>query len=317
VYVEKLTEELIDKAWSHIQEVEELGGMVKAIERGIPKMRIEQAAAEKQARIDSGKERIVGVNVFRTEEEQALDILKVDNLEVLKTQQEKLKRLKANRDETRVTAALGQLVNAAGNEDMNILGAAIEAARSRATLGEISDALEEIFGRYKAEPKSISGVYLRESQMEESFQKAQKKADAFATRVGRRPRILVAKLGQDGHDRGARVIATGFADLGFDVDIGPLFQVPAEAAMQAAENDVHILGISSLAGSHLTLVPETIAELKKLGRPNILVVVGGIVPEQDQQELFDQGVAAIFGPGTQIAEAALELLEKLEGRAVI
>ncbi|RLD17835.1 MAG: methylmalonyl-CoA mutase, partial [Bacteroidetes bacterium] len=316
-YVESLTRELVDKAWEHIQEVEELGGMVKAIERGIPKMRIEQAAAKKQARIDSGKERIVGVNIFRTDEEQALEILKVDNLEVLQTQQDKLKRIKASRDENELNHALQIVEEAAGDDSLNILSAAIDAARCRATLGEISDALEKEFGRYHAEPKSITGVYLRESQMEESFQKAQQKADAFAIRVGRRPRILVAKLGQDGHDRGARVIATGFADLGFDVDIGPLFQVPAEAAMQAAENDVHILGISSLAGSHLTLVPETIEELKKLGRGNILVVVGGIVPEQDHQELYDKGVAAIFGPGTQIAKAALDLLEKLEKRAVI
>jgi methylmalonyl-CoA mutase len=316
-YVESLTQQLVDKAWVHIQEVEELGGMVKAIESGIPKMRIEQAAAEKQARIDSGKERIVGVNIFQTDEDQPLEILKVDNLEVLQTQKDKLKHLKANRDDHKLTLALSKVVTAAEGDSLNILAAAIEAARCRATLGEISDALEKVFGRYRAEPKSITGVYLRESQMEESFQKAQKKADAFARRVGRRPRILVAKLGQDGHDRGARVIATGFADLGFDVDIGPLFQVPAEAAMQASENDVHILGISSLAGSHLTLVPETIAELRNLGRLDILVVVGGIVPDQDHQELYDLGVAAVFGPGTQIANAALDLLEKLEKRAMI
>ena len=312
-YVESLTTQLVDQAWNHLQEIEELGGMASAIAKGVPKMRIEQAAAEKQARIDSGREKIIGVNIFRVEDEKEIEILKVDNEEVLRTQVEKIAAVKAGRDEDLVAAALDKLTAAASDEAQNILAAAIEAARCRATLGEISDALEKKFGRYRAEPKSISGVYLRESQMEDAFKQAREATDAFAARVGRRPRILIAKLGQDGHDRGARVIATSFADIGFDVDIGPLFQIPAEAAMQAVENDVHIVGISSLAGGHLTLVPQTIAELKKLGREDILVVVGGIVPEQDHDELYAAGVAAIFGPGTVIAKAAIELMGKLEG----
>jgi methylmalonyl-CoA mutase len=311
-YVERLTEDLVQKAWEHIREVEELGGMAKAIAEGVPKMRIEQAAAIKQARIDSGKEKIVGVNVFRHEEEEDIEILKVDNREVLQKQTQRLKEVRSARNEENVMAALKTLEVAAADPEINILEAAVAAARARATLGEISDALEVRFGRYQAKTKTISGVYLRESRMEESVQKALELTDKFATRVGRRPRILVAKLGQDGHDRGAKVIATSFADLGFDVDIGPLFQVPEEAARQAAENDVHILGISSLAGGHNTLVPQAIEELRKLGREDILVVVGGIVPEQDHQELYDAGVAAIFGPGTAIADAAIELLGKLE-----
>ena len=310
-YIERLTQELVDKAWSHISEVEELGGMAAAIEQGIPKMRIESAAAEKQARIDSGKERIVGINVFKLKEEDPIDILKVDNEQVLQSQISRLETVKTHRNNLEVDAALQGLRDAAGDDGGNILAAAITAARARATLGEISDALEEQFGRYTASPKSISGVYLRENKMEESFQTARDGVEKFALRVGRRPRIMVAKLGQDGHDRGARVIATSFADLGFDVDIGPLFQVPQEAATQAVENDVHILGVSSLAGGHLTLVPETIDALQKLGRGEILVVVGGIIPEQDHEALYGAGVAAIFGPGTVIANAALTLLEKL------
>ena len=316
VYVEQLTADLVNKAWEHIQEVEELGGMAEAISKGIPKMRIEQAAATKQARIDSGKEKIVGVNVFRHDEEESIDILKVDNREVLRKQSARIEEVKSSRDKEAVEKALQRLEEAASSGTLNILEMAVDAARKRATLGEISDALEKKFGRYQAEPKTISGVYLRESRMEESVQEALKLTDAFEKRVGRRPRILVAKLGQDGHDRGAKVIATSFADLGFDVDIGPLFQVPEEAARQAAENDVHILGISSLAGGHSALVPQTIEELKKLGREDILVVVGGIVPEQDHEELYKAGVAAIFGPGTVIAKAAIELIGKLKDVSV-
>lgn len=311
VYVENLTHDLITKAWSHIIEVEEMGGMAKAMETGLPKMRIEEAAARRQARIDSGKDKIVGVNIFSPEDEHALSLLVVDNEAVTKSQLARLSKVKASRDETKVKSALANITEIAKSGTGNLLEAAINAARTRATLGEISDAMEVIFGRYTASPSLISGVYARELNMDDLFQKSRAAADEFAVRFGRRPRIMVAKLGQDGHDRGAKVIATSFADLGWDVDIGPLFQTPMEAARQATENDVHILGVSSLAAGHNTLVPGTIAALRELGRPDIAVVVGGIIPEQDHAALLDLGVAAIFGPGTVISAAALSLLEYL------
>jgi methylmalonyl-CoA mutase len=310
-YVEYLTNELVHKAWAHIQEVQELGGMAKAIETGVPKMRIEEAAARKQARIDSGKDQIIGVNVFQLEKEDPLDILEVDNKAVRLSQIKRLDEIKATRDTKAVEIALAKITDAAKEGTGNLLSLAIEAARLRATLGEISDAMEVAFGRYKANTKSISGVYSKEIAMDENFKKAQDLADKFAALEGRRPRIMVAKLGQDGHDRGAKVIATSFADLGFDVDIGPLFQTPKEAAKQAAENDVHILGVSSLAGGHKTLVPEIISELEALGRPDILVVAGGVIPAQDYDYLYDAGVAGVFGPGTVIAKAASAILNIL------
>lgn len=310
-YVEYLTNELVHKAWAHIQEVQELGGMAKAIETGVPKMRIEEAAARKQARIDSGKDQIIGVNVFQLEKEDPLDILEVDNKAVRLSQIKRLDEIKATRDAGAVEAALAKITHAAKEGTGNLLTLAVEAARVRATLGEISDAMEISFGRYKANTKSISGVYSKEIAMDENFKKAQDLADKFAVLEGRRPRIMVAKLGQDGHDRGAKVIATSFADLGFDVDIGPLFQTPKEAAKQAAENDVHILGVSSLAGGHKTLVPEIIKELESLGRPDILVVAGGVIPAQDYDYLYEAGVAGVFGPGTVIATAASAILDIL------
>lgn len=310
-YVEYLTNELVHKAWAHIQEVQELGGMAKAIETGVPKMRIEEAAARKQARIDSGKDQIIGVNVFQLEKEAPLDILEVDNKAVRLSQIKRLDEIKATRDAAEVEKALAKITDAAKEGTGNLLTLAVEAARVRATLGEISDAMEVAFGRYKANTKSISGVYSKEIAMDENFKKAQDLADKFAVLEGRRPRIMVAKLGQDGHDRGAKVIATSFADLGFDVDIGPLFQTPKEAAKQAAENDVHILGVSSLAGGHKTLVPEIIAELEALDRPDILVVAGGVIPAQDYDYLYDAGVAGVFGPGTVIAKAASAILDIL------
>jgi methylmalonyl-CoA mutase len=286
--------------------------MAQAIEQGIPKMRIEEAAAIKQARIDSGEEKIVGVNVFQNKYDQTvLNTLNVDNETVRENQIKRLQTVKASRDAKAIEKALDDLRSIAAGSEGNLLEASIRAASARATLGEISDAMESAFGRYVAHPRTISGVYLRASGMQESVIKARELSNTFLKKAGRRPRILVAKLGQDGHDRGARVIASSFADLGFDVDLGPLFQTPAEAAMQAAENDVHFLGISSLAGGHNTLVPEAIEALEKLGRADIRVVVGGIVPEQDHQKLFDKGVKAIFGPGTVISKAAIELLEEL------
>jgi methylmalonyl-CoA mutase len=307
-YVEYLTAQLVEKARELMDEVEKMGGMAKAIEQGLPKLRIEEAAARKQARIDSGLDQIVGVNVFRLAEEAVLETREVDNTAVRDAQIDRLKKIRASRDENAVQLALKNLENAARNPAENILESAIIAARLRATLGEISDALERVFGRYTATTRSVSGVYANELRMNDDFQKAQKMADNFAEMDGRRPRILVAKLGQDGHDRGAKVIATSFADLGFDVDIGPLFQTPAEAARQAAENDVHILGISSLAAGHKTLVPEAIEELKKLGRGDILVVCGGVIPAKDYDFLKEKGVAAVFGPGTVVAKAAQTLL---------
>ncbi|MBC7524024.1 MAG: methylmalonyl-CoA mutase [Flavobacterium sp.] len=317
-YVESLTQEIAAKAWTLIEEVEELGGMTKAIEEGIPKLRIEEAATRKQARIDSSQDIIVGVNQFRLEKEDPLHILDVDNQMVRKQQVEQLQHIKSIRDNLAVKTSLEKLTECAkekmmdaSKSDKNLLEIAVEAARNRATLGEISDALELVFGRYKAQIKSFSGVYSKEIKDDKSFEKAKQLADEFAKTEGRRPRIMIAKMGQDGHDRGAKVVATGYADVGFDVDIGPLFQTPAEAAKQAVENDVHILGISSLAAGHKTLVPQVIDELKKYGRKDIMVIVGGVIPAQDYQFLFDAGAVAVFGPGTKISEAAISILEVL------
>ena len=311
-YVEKLTDEIAQKAWTLIEEVESYGGMTKAIEAGIPKMRIEEAAAQKQARIDSGQDGIVGVNIFQTDDTKEIDILDIDNAEVRENQITRLKNIKEKRDKNAVEDILNQLTDAAKYGDKNLLALSIEAARRRATLGEISLALEKVFGRYKATIRSIAGVYSAEIKMNEDFQTARRLADEFAKNEGRRPRILVAKIGQDGHDRGAKIIATAFADIGFDVDIGPLFQTPKEAAMQAAENDVHIIGVSSLAAGHKTLIPQLIDELKKIKRDDILVVCGGVIPKQDYDFLYNVGVSAIFGPGTIIAKAAIEILQKLD-----
>ena len=310
-YVESLTNEIAQNAWKLIEEVEELGGMTKAIEAGIPKLRIEEAAARKQARIDSSQDIIVGVNKYRLEKEDPLHILDVDNQMVRKQQLEQLDKIKATRDTEKVKASLAKLTDCAKNQNDNLLSLAVEAARNRATLGEISEALETVYGRYKAQIRSFSGVYSKEIKNDESFEKAKQLADAFAKKEGRRPRIMIAKMGQDGHDRGAKVVATGYADVGFDVDIGPLFQTPAEAAKQAVENDVHILGVSSLAAGHKTLVPQVIEELKKYGRQDIMVIVGGVIPAQDYQFLFDAGAVAVFGPGTKISEAAIKILEVL------
>ncbi|MFB9095879.1 MULTISPECIES: methylmalonyl-CoA mutase [Flavobacterium] len=310
-YVESLTAEIAEKAWALMEEVESLGGMTKAIEAGIPKLRIEEAAARKQARIDSGQDIIVGVNKYRLEKEDPLHILDVDNEMVRKQQLELLAKIKAERNTEKVKTALAKLTECAKTGEGNLLSLAVEAARERATLGEISDALEEVFGRYKAQIRSFSGVYSKEIKNDASFEKAKQLADAFAKKDGRRPRIMIAKMGQDGHDRGAKVVATGYADVGFDVDIGPLFQTPVEAAKQAVENDVHILGVSSLAAGHKTLVPQVIAELKKYGREDIMVIVGGVIPAQDYQYLFDCGAVAVFGPGTKISEAAITILEVL------
>lgn len=310
-YVESLTNEIAQKAWKLIEEVEELGGMTKAIETGVPKLRIEEAAARKQARIDSNQDSIIGVNKYRLEKEDPLQILDVDNQMVRKQQLEQLDRIKATRDTEKVKNSLNKLTLCAQNGKGNLLELAVEAARNRATLGEISDALEMVFGRYKAQIKSFSGVYSKEIKDDKSFEEAKQLANEFAKKEGRRPRIMIAKMGQDGHDRGAKVVATGYADLGFDVDIGPLFQTPAEAAKQAVENDVHILGVSSLAAGHKTLVPQVIAELKKYGREDIMVIVGGVIPAQDYQFLFDTGAVAIFGPGTKISEAATSILNIL------
>ena len=310
-YVESLTNEIAEKAWQLIQEVEALGGMTKAIEAGIPKLRIEEAAARKQARIDSGQDIIVGVNQYRLEKEDPLQILDVDNQMVRKQQLAQLEKIKANRDSEKVKSSLEKLIHCAKTNEGNLLEIAVEAAQNRATLGEISDALETVFGRYKAQIKSFSGVYSKEIKDDKSFEKAKQLADAFAKQDGRRPRIMIAKMGQDGHDRGAKVVATGYADVGFDVDIGPLFQTPEEAAKQAVENEVHVLGVSSLAAGHKTLVPQVIEELKKYGREDIMVVVGGVIPVQDYQFLFDAGAVAVFGPGTKISEAAISILEIL------
>jgi methylmalonyl-CoA mutase len=312
-YVEALTGALMEKAWAHIQEVEHIGGMTKAINEGLPKMRIEEAAARRQAQIDSGREVIVGVNKYRLEKEEPMDILDVDNAAVRDAQIAQLKKIKAERDNTAVQRSLEALSTAAGGSG-NLLGLAVEAAKLRATLGEISDSLEEVWGRHKAQIRSITGVYGGEFGEAKEVMRVRKMTDNFATNEGRRPRILVAKMGQDGHDRGAKVVATAYADLGFDVDIGPLFQTPEETAKQAVENDVHIVGVSSLAAGHKTLVPQLIAELKKLGREDIMVIVGGVIPAQDYDFLIQAGAAAIFGPGTVIPDAAEKMMIELKKR---
>jgi len=311
-YVERLTRQLAERAWAHIQEVEELGGMTKAIEEGLPKLRIEEAAARTQARIDSGKQPIIGMNRFVPEDADEIPILKVDNREVREAQLARLKELKSSRDQKAVDAALAALTKCAETGEGNLLERGIEAARAKATVGEMSLALEKVYGRYEATIRSVQGVYESEAGDDAATQKARERAEAFQESQGRRPRILVAKMGQDGHDRGQKVIATAFADLGFDVDVGPLFQTPAETARQAVENDVHVVGVSSLAAGHLTLVPQLREALEEAGRGDILVVCGGVIPPQDHEELLEAGAAAIFGPGTVIGEAAVELLDKLE-----
>mgnify|MGYP001774841213 FL=1 len=310
-YVEALTNEIAHKAWEHIQEIEKLGGMAKAIETGIPKMRIEEAAARTQARIDSGKQTIVGVNKYRLEKEAPIDILEIDNTEVRKEQIERLEYLKAHRDEAAVQKALDDITECVKTGKGNLLDLAVKAAAVRASLGEISDACEKVVGRYKAVIKTISGVYSSETKNDPYFEKAKQMTAEFAKKEGRQPRIMIAKMGQDGHDRGAKVVATGYADCGFDVDMGPLFQTPAEAARQAVENDVHVLGVSSLAAGHKTLIPQVIEELKKLGREDIIIIAGGVIPVQDYDFLYKAGVAAIFGPGSSITKAACEIMEIL------
>ncbi len=312
-YVESLTKEIAEKAWALIEEVQELGGMANAIETGVPKMRIEEAAARKQARIDSHKDTIVGVNKYRLDKEDPLDILDIDNTAVRESQIKRLAILRKNRNEAEVQEALKALTTSAKTGDGNLLELAVDAATKRASLGEISDALEVEYGRYNATIRSISGIYSSEAKNDKMFEEAKILADKFAETEGRRPRIMIAKMGQDGHDRGAKVIATGYADIGFDVDIGPLFQTPAEAAKQAVENDVHILGVSSLAAGHKTLVPQVIAELKKLGREDIMVIVGGVIPHQDYNFLYDAGAAAVFGPGTVVSECGIQMLKILLG----
>jgi len=315
-YVEALTQELMEKAWAHIQEVESLGGMTKAINEGLPKMRIEEASARRQAQIDSGRETIVGVNKYRLEKEAAIDTLEVDNSAVREAQIAQLQKLKAERNQADVDHALAALTDAAATQTGNLLELAVQAARVRATLGEISDALETVYGRHRAVIRSISGVYGSEfGEAMEEVTRVRSLTDAFAEKEGRRPRIMIAKMGQDGHDRGAKVVSTAYADLGFDVDIGPLFQTPDETAKQAVENDVHIVGVSSLAAGHKTLVPQLIAELKKLGREDIMVVVGGVIPAQDYDFLYAAGAAAIFGPGTVIPTAAEKMLAELAKRS--
>jgi methylmalonyl-CoA mutase len=310
-YVERLTGKLARRAWDLIQEVEEQGGMTRAIEQGFPKLKIEEAAARKQARIDTGREKIIGVNEHRLDEEEPIDTLEVDNEAVRRKQIDRLDRIKEERDEAAVRSALNAITETAETGDGNLLDRAVDAARQRATLGEISEAMEKVFGRHTAQTQTISGVYSSEAGSDRTFEHAQELADEFAALAGRRPRILVAKMGQDGHDRGAKVIATSFADLGFDVDIGPLFQTPDEAARQAVENDVHILGVSSLAGGHKTLVPQVIDALERYGRDDILVIVGGVIPHQDYEFLYDHGVTGIFGPGTVISTAAAQILNVL------
>ncbi len=313
-YLETLTHELMHRAWAHIREVEELGGMAKAIASGLPKLRIEEAAARRQAHIDSGQETIVGVNRYRLDREDPLEILEVDNAEVLRQQVQRLQELRAARDTAAVEQALAAITRCAETGEGNLLALAVEAAKARATLGEISDACEKVAGRHKAQVKTISGVYSAEFGEEAAVKEVQQLIEQFAAREGRRPRIMIAKMGQDGHDRGAKVVATAYADLGFDVDVGPLFQTPAETARQAVENDVHIVGMSSLAAGHKTLLPQLIAELRKLGREDIMVVVGGVIPSQDYDYLREQGAAAIFGPGTVIPDAARIMIEELEKR---
>ncbi|MPM52010.1 Methylmalonyl-CoA mutase large subunit [bioreactor metagenome] len=312
-YVESLTQELVDKAWALIQEIEKLGGMAKAIETGVPKMRIEEAAARTQARIDSGTQKIIGVNVCRLEKEDPIDILEVDNTEVRKQQVTRLNQVKAGRDNEAVRKALEAITKCVETKQGNLLELSVEAARARATLGEISDACEKVVGRYNAVIRTISGVYSSESKSDATLEEARAMTEKFAKKEGRQPRIMVAKMGQDGHDRGAKVVATGYADCGFDVDMGPLFQTPAEAARQAVENDVHVLGVSSLAAGHKTLIPQVIEELAKLGRPDIIVIAGGVIPAQDYDFLYKAGVAAIFGPGSPVAKSAIQIVKILLG----
>jgi methylmalonyl-CoA mutase len=313
-YVESLTKQLMDKAWAHIEEVENLGGMAKAIETGLPKMKIEEAAAKRQAKIDSGTETIIGVNKFQVEEEDPIEILNIDNTEVRRKQIERLQTLKDTRDQVKVDQTLEALTEAVRSGEGNLLELAVEAARARATLGEISDSVEKASKRHQAVIRSISGVYSSEFSNEEEIESVRRMTDEFSELEGRRPRILIAKMGQDGHDRGAKVVATAYADLGFDVDIGPLFQTPAETAAQAVENDVHIVGMSSLAAGHKTLLPQLIKELKALGREDIVVIVGGVIPYQDYEFLLNSGASAIFGPGTVIPNAAKVMLEKIYER---
>ena len=310
-YVEALTNELVQKAWAHIEEIEKLGGMAKAIETGVPKMRIEEAAARTQARIDSGRQTIVGINKYALEKEDPIDILEIDNTEVRKEQVEGLKKLRANRDEAKVKADLAAITECVKTGKGNLLELAVEAAKDRASLGEISDACEEVVGRYKAVVKTISGVYSAETKSDPDLEEARRLTALFAKKEGRQPRIMIAKMGQDGHDRGAKVVATGYADCGFDVDMGPLFQTPEESAREAVENDVNVLGVSSLAAGHKTLVPAVIEELKKLGREDIIVTAGGVIPMQDYDYLYKAGVAAIFGPGTNVMKSAIEVMHIL------
>src|SRR5574344_1024477 len=310
-YVESLTKEIADKAWEHIQEVEKLGGMAKAIETGIPKLRIEEAAARKQARIDSGTDKIIGINEYRLEKEAPIEILDVDNAKVREQQIARLKEVRAKRDNQKVKQCLAAITEAVKTKSGNLLELAVEAAKARATLGEISDACEVVVGRYKAVIRMNTGVYSSEVKNDPQFEEAKKLVSKFAKKEGRQPRIMIAKLGQDGHDRGAKVVATGYADCGFDVDMGPLFQTPEEAAKQAVENDVHVVGVSSLAAGHKTLVPQIIGELKKLGREDIIVIAGGVIPAQDYDVLYKAGAAAIFGPGTPVAYAAIKIMELL------
>jgi methylmalonyl-CoA mutase len=311
-YIETLTHELAHRAWEHIMEVEKLGGMAKAVESGVPKMRIEEAAARAQAKIDSGVQTIVGTNKYRLEKEEPLETLEVDNSAVRDSQIKRLERLRIERNEAECQIALEAITRCVQTGDGNLLGLAVEAASKRASLGEISYACEKIVGRYKAVVRTISGVYSSEYKSDDDFKSARELVAKFAEKEGRQPRIMIAKMGQDGHDRGAKVVSSGYADIGFDVDIGPLFQTPAETARQAVENDVHVLGVSSLAAGHKTLVPLVINELKNLGREDILVIVGGVIPAQDYQFLYDAGVAAIFGPGTSVSKAAKQILEILQ-----
>jgi methylmalonyl-CoA mutase len=315
-YVESLTHSLMEKGWDHILEVESYGGMTKAIEAGIPKMRIEEASARRQARIDSGQEVIVGVNKYRLEKEDPIEILEVDNSAVRISQIKRLQQVKSNRNDEDVKACLTAITKCAETREGNLLELSIKAARARATLGEISDAVEKVSGRYKAVTRTISGVYSSEygSSEDDMVKKAREMTDEFAESEGRRPRIMVAKMGQDGHDRGAKVVATAYADMGFDVDVGPLFQTPEETAKQAVENDVHVVGMSSLAAGHKTLLPQLIEELKKLGREDIIVIVGGVIPAQDYEFLYESGASAIFGPGTKIPAAGIKIMEEINNR---
>ena len=306
---EKLTDELVRKAWAHIEEIEKLGGMAKAIETGVPKMRIEEAAARTQARIDSGRQTIVGINKYQLEKESPIDILEIDNTEVKNEQVAHLQELYKNRDNDKVKADLAELTECVKTGKGNLLEIAVQCAKDRASLGEISDACEEVVGRYKAKVNVISGVYSKETKSDPDLEEARKLTSEWAKKHGRQPRIMIAKMGQDGHDRGAKVVATGYADCGFDVDMGPLFQTPAESAKEAVENDVNVLGVSSLAAGHKTLVPAVIEELKKLGREDIIVIAGGVIPVQDYDFLYKHGVAAIFGPGSSVMKSAIQIME--------